>query len=304
MYSLTVKMHTELARGSGGVSMKALKILFNVLILSFAFLYTIQGTEAKTLHFAVAADVHYSVEQNKDNKNYSDGAKALGGFVSRMNENNYDFVVFDGDNVVKSNEQNLKAFLQVVQNIKTPYYLVAGNRDTHKISGVAKPEYLKLVSRYNKNQKKAEMSYYFYPNSDIIAIVLDGVSTGMPSTHGVFNQKNLKWLDSVLEKNKNKKAIIFQHVPYYEPCDKPSYEILEKAEYTAVLRKHQNVFMIVSGHYHKDFRITDDYGVTHISVPALFEQPYNYTEIYVDYSKKPFSPMQDVRIHTTLKPAV
>lgn len=284
--------------------MRALKLLFNILILSAAFLYTLQSTEAKTLNFAVAADVHYNAEQNRDNKNYTNGAKALSGFVSRMNENNYDFVVFDGDNVSKSNLQNLKSFLTVVKDIKTPYYIVAGNRDTHKISGIAKPEYLKLINEYNKNQRNTEMSYYFYPNSDIIAIVLDGVSTGMPSTHGVFNQKNLKWLDNILEKNKNKQAIIFQHVPYYEPCDKPAYEILEKAEYTAILRKHKNVLMIVSGHYHKDFRITDEYGVTHISVPALFETPYNYTEINVNYNKKPFKPIQDIKIETVLKPAV
>lgn len=280
------------------------KTIFNSFVFLFIFLCVSQCTEAKNLKFAVAADVHYSDEQTADNKNYTNGAKALNGFVSRMNENDYDFVVFDGDNIAKSKPQTLKAFLSIVKNIKAPYYLVPGNRDTHKISGMAKPEYNKIVNTFNKNQKKKGMSYYFYPNSDIIAIVLDGVSTGMPSTHGIFNQKNLKWLDKVLEKNAKRQAIIFQHVPYYEPCEKPSYEILEKAEYTAVLRKHKNVIMIVSGHYHKDFKTTDDYGVTHISVPALFEEPYNYTEINVDYDKKPFQPIQNLKIETTLKPAV
>lgn len=284
--------------------MTFLKTIFNSFVLLLIFFCAVQCSYAKSLKFAVAADVHYSDEQTSDSKNYTNGAKALNGFVSRMNENDYDFVVFAGDNIAKSKPQTLKAFLSVVKNIKTPYYLVPGNRDTHKISGMAKPEYNKIINTCNKHQKKMEMSYYFYPNSDIIAIVLDGVSTGMPSTHGVFNQKNLKWLDKVLEKNDKRQAIIFQHVPYYEPCDKPSYEILEKAEYTAVLRKHKNVIMIVSGHYHKDFKITDDYGVTHISVPALFEEPYNYTEINVDYDKKPFQPIQNLKIKTTLKPAV
>lgn len=283
--------------------MRVSKILFKTLLVFSAFCIS-QSLEAKTLHFAVTADVHYSVEQDKNNKNYTNGAKALSGFVSRMNENKYDFVVFDGDNISKSNEQNLRSFLNTVKSIKKPYYIVAGNRDVHKISGLAKPEYLKLIEKYNKNQRKSAMSYYFYPNNDIIAIVIDGVSSGMPSTHGVFNQKNLKWLDNVLEKNSNKSAIIFQHVPYYEPSDKLSYQILEKAEYTAVLRKHKNVLMIVSGHYHKEFKTVDDYDVTHISVPALFEEPYNYTEITVSYDKKVFQKMKNVKIETISKPAI
>lgn len=81
-----------------------------------------------------------------------------------------------------------------------------GNHDTHKISGLTKEEYAKIVHEYNKTQKKAATSYYFYPSADIIAIVLDNVSSGMPSTHGMYNDKTLKFLDETLSKNKNKKS--------------------------------------------------------------------------------------------------
>lgn len=278
--------------------MRRLKLLFNIVLIISALFIFANTANSKTLTFAVTSDINYLCDDENNT-----GAKVLDGFISRMQETKYDFIVFNGDNIKKSKPQHLIAFLKRIRAISTPYYLVMGNNDVHKISGISKPEYLQLVHKYNKNQK-AQTSYYFYPAPGIIAIVLDGVSTGMPSNHGVFNKKTLQWLSQVLEKNKNKQAIIFQHVPYYEPVDIPEYEILEKAEYAAVLRRHNNVALIVSGHYGKDYEIKDDYGVTHISVPSLSKEPYYFTEIDFSYDKFPLCKVRNINIRRVLRPAV
>ncbi len=283
--------------------MKSLKFLFNTIAVLVCLFLLSNASYSKTLNFAIASDAHYLKDPAVNSSLYA-APKALRGFVDRVNEKNYDFVIFLGDNIDKSNEETLQAFLKTTKKIKTPYYLVMGNHDVHKISGLDKKEYNLIVSKENKYQKKAENSYYFYPSSDVIVIVLDSVSSGMPSGHGVFSSKTLKWLDEVLSKNKNKKALIFQHIPYYAPYEKPEYEILEKPEYKAVISRHDNILAIFSGHYHKESLYKEDNGIYHICVPALSLEPYLYTEIELKYDKVPLLKGKNFKLDGKTLPAI
>ena len=128
-------------------------IFFKALLL---FVMASPATFAKTLNFAIVSDVHY---QNTSGVEQTESAKALDGVISRINESKYDFVVFLGDNIEKSKKQELESFLKKVQNIKSPYYLVMGDKDVHKISGLDKRDYIKIVAQYNKNQKKTGNNY-------------------------------------------------------------------------------------------------------------------------------------------------
>ena len=284
-----------------------MKIFNKICLLLFVFIFYSSFTsfvDAKTIHFAVASDVQY-LQQSTDDKSIENKTPLiLKYFVKRVNENDYDFVVFLGDNIAKSNLNNLNGFLKIVKDIKPSYYLVLGNQDAHKISGIDKKVYLETVSKVNKNQKKPESSYYFCPTSDVIVIVLDNVSSGMPSNHGVFTQRTLKWLDETLTKHENKKAIIFQHVPYLPPYDKESYEILEKNNFRAILSNHDNVLAVFGGHYRMEGIKKDDKGITHINAPALSISPYNYMDIVLTYDKKPFSKAKNFKIDGDLKPAI
>lgn len=281
--------------------MKKIKLLF----LSAIFILSAVCTDAKTIRFAVASDIHYSPIKYEDSaRDISNAAKALGGFVNRVNENNYDYVIFLGDSIDKSKPESLLGFFKTIKNLNTPYYMVLGNHDVHKVSGMTKQEFLDIVSKHNPNQKKAQGSYYFYPTPDVVVIILDGASSGMPSSHGIFNQETLKWFDETLTKNKDKTAIVFQHFPYVPPFDSPTHEILEKNEYRAVINRHDNIFMICSGHYHKESVHKDEKGVYHISAPALFIPPYDYQEIDVSYDKKPFEKAKNFSLDGRQKPSI
>lgn len=275
---------------------KKLLTIFTIMIALFCQ----NSTQAKTLNFAIASDIHY--------KTSADGntiqEKALNGFIDRVNENNYDFVIFLGDNIDKSKKKELESFLHKIKSIKSPYYLVMGNKDVHKISGLDKNDYLAIVSKQNKYQKRATNNYIFKPTTDITVIVLDSVSSGMPTNHGIFSAKTLSWLDNTLEKNKRKKVLIFQHVPYLPPYEKEGYDILEKQEYKAILSKHKNILAVISGHYHKEGFAYDGSNVAHYCAPALSEQPFYYVEGKIQYTKPLIFKGRNFKIDGIVKPAI
>ena len=134
------------------------KIILTIFALFFT-LFSQSVAESKTINFAIASDIHYKTS----NDGNTIQEKALNGFIDRVNENNYDFVIFLGDNIDKSKEKELDAFLKKIKTINTPYYLVMGNKDVHKISGLDKKVYLAEVSKHNKYQKNATNNYTFKP---------------------------------------------------------------------------------------------------------------------------------------------
>lgn len=277
--------------------MKFLK-LFAILILSFAALQA----NAKTIRFAMVADAHYNQYVTSGKK--GNATKALRCFVQRMNEQKPDFVMFLGDNIDKSKPQILKSFLADIKPIKRPYYILTGNRDTYKYSGLSREEFADIVSEYSPYQKKYSSNYVFYPTFDIAAVMVDSTSLGMPGEHGYFADNTLKWLDETLTKNKNKKVILFQHVPLIPATEIESHTILNEKEYKDVINKHNNIIMIASGHYHQFGAVQDDKGIYHIDVPELFEAPYEYVMMEITYDKKPFGKAQNFKFDPVIKQAL
>jgi predicted phosphodiesterase len=250
---------------------------------------------AKTIRFSVVSDINYEISAKKSSETIRP-ALILDGFAGRMNEENYDFVVFLGNSIVKSKKEHLTGFLNAVKKIKKPYYIVIGNNDSYKYSGVNREDFAKIISNNNRFQKRYKSNYYFYPTPDIIAVFLDSTSMGMYGRHGYFSDDTLKWFDNVLAKNKDKKAIVFQHVPILEPSDNSALNIINKKDYEAVLNKHNNVLSIISGHYRQFGMKQDGKGIYHISVPALSDKPYEYLVIEITYDKPVFSPTRNYSV--------
>lgn len=284
--------------------MKHIRIVCLTLVLAILLGNSCNKADAKEINIAVASDIHLSKTESNGKRDLSNSYKALTGFVKRTKENDYNFVMFTGDVIDKSTPINAQYFFETIKGIDTPYYMVIGNHDAHKIAGMTKKEYLEIISANNPHQKKAKSSYYFYPTNDVIAIVIDGASSGMPCSHGIFNPDTLKWLDELLTKNKDKKAIIFQHFPLVEPSVAPSHDILNKNEYKAIINKHDNILIITSGHYHKEAYQKDENGIAHLSAPALYEAPYYYVHIKISYDKHPFSKAKNFKIWAEEKPAI
>lgn len=276
--------------------MKHIKYLLVLFLMCISL-----SANAKTLNFALVSDVHYEI--NSGTK-LTTSQKALEGFVARINEGDYDFVVFLGDNIDRSRKEVLESFLNTVKNLKVPYYIVLGDTDAHKISGLTKQEFMEIVKKKNSNQTSISPSYTFSPASGIECIVLDGTSSFMPSNHGIFTDKTLEWYDKTLKKNKDKPVFVFQHVPYEEPYDDESHNILDKYQYKYILDKHDNIFLIASGHYHKGAFMTDKKGINHISAPALSVSPFQFLDVKIKYTKYPFAKPKNLNIDGQIREAL
>lgn len=258
--------------------------------LSFLILFLLQNAVcADTIEFAQISDVHYSFE-NKILDKYLY-------FLSLSIKKKYpDFAIFLGDNVDKSKEENVIAFMRAIHSIKTPYYLVLGKKDAYSFNGIEKNDYLDIVTTFNRNQDDKKSYYYFKPNNDIVCVVLDDTSDFVPSNHGEITDEQIKWLDELLTKYPKKLFMIFHHSPIIPPREEYKLSMLNTENYTKVLNKHNNIILISSGHYHQESIQEDEKGVRHISAPAFKDIPHAYQLIKVMYDMKTYKSPKDVQI--------
>ena len=91
---------------------------------------------------------------------------------------------------------------------------------------------------------------------------MDGAKQYFKSTNGYYNKDELLWLDKTLEQNKNEKVIILQHFPILNNSSK-WLETAKIEEYNEILSKHNNVKVIISGHYDKNIQIKEN-NISHI----------------------------------------
>ncbi len=269
-----------------------IKSFTKILLLVFALAILQNNVFAEVIEFAQVSDVHYSL----DNKSLD---KYLYFLSLSIKKKNPDFVVFLGDNVDKSNEEDVIGFMRSIHSINQPYYIVLGKSDTHKLNGLEKEIYIDIVTTFNRNQNDNSKYYYFKPNHDIIGVVLDDTSDFAKSMHGEIPDEQIEWLDKLLTKYPKKLFIIFQHSPLIPPRIEYKLSMLNTEKYENMLKKHSNVILISSGHYHQDSEIQDDNGVRHISAPAFKDLPHSYQLIKIIYDKNTYKTPKDAEVIVT-----
>ena len=191
---------------------------------------SVQTVNADVLEFAQVSDVHYSIS----NKSLDKYLFFLSSSIKRQDP---DFVIFLGDNVDKSVEDDVISFMRAIHPIRTPYYIVLGNNDAHRLSGIEKTEYLDIVSAFNRYQKSNDSYYYFKPNRDFVCVVLDSNPDFAPSKHGGISSEQLKWLENLLIKYPKKLFIIFHHCPLLPPREDYALSMLDTENYENILKK-------------------------------------------------------------------
>ncbi|MEI8377430.1 MAG: metallophosphoesterase [bacterium] len=256
------------------------KIFLCIVVLFFAStLYA----NALCVRIAQLTDVH--IGPKDDEKTATSIDKLNAAIKSINNRNDIDVVVFTGDNIDKSNVKDLKTFCSIVRHLNKPYYVLLGNHDAYKVSGIPQEDYMKAIKATNrKNQKTIQQNFAFHVNKDIEAICLDGTTPNIPSSHGFFGEETIKWFKKTLAKNKNKKIVIFQHFPLIPPEEQRQLRLLEPEEEASILDNNRNIILIASGHYHIGAVNIDENGVYHISTPSLLMSA-QYRIIEIDYKK-------------------
>lgn len=252
-----------------------------ILLVGFA-----QKVSAENIKFIQIADSHLSADSE-----YSQ--KVLKSAVDDINnQTDVSFVIFTGDNINNPSEANLRAFVQIVNKLKVPYYLALGNHDVYKSKGMSKARYFEIVREGNIFYPQRRPNYEFKKNGFVFLIV-DGAKEVIPGSTGYYRDDTLKWLDEKLEKYQKKSVVIFQHFPVIYPDGVDSqlktHKTYRVEDYKDVLAKHNNVLAIITGHFHTNSESMEN-GVYHISSPSVLALPQSYKVIDI-VTTKDFSPI-------------
>ena len=274
-----------------------------ILILFLFFIFAAVPVLAKSVEFAVVSDSHLIPSEHPTL--FTDSEKKLIFTVESINKNkDIEFVVFLGDCIDKSNMESLQSFMNIVQNLNKPYYIVFGNHDAYSLSGVPKEDFSAFIHDYNKRQPKEDTSFYFKASKDAYGLVVDGSSYVMPGKHGRYLPDVLQEIEKLFKYKKKSMIFIFQHFPLIPPNDNESHYTLDTEPYLALIKKYKNIVLIASGHFHYKNMIIDENGIYHISAPALGSRASSngsgcYEVIRVDYQKTFFSKPHDITVTVT-----
>ncbi|RAI15227.1 MAG: hypothetical protein DKM22_05060 [Candidatus Melainabacteria bacterium] len=255
---------------------------------------------AKELKIIQITDSHFAtLGQGYSERDVSDSQSVLEKTIEDINTiKDKDFVIFTGDNIDKSNKDELESFLKIANKLNCPYYIVIGNHEVFKFQHFSKKDYMKTVRKYSKNCR-AKNPNYIFEKKGIAFFVVDGAKEMIPGAAGYFREDTLRQLDKNLKKyeKKGKNVVIFQHFPIVPPYYNRTHATFDVDGYKNILEKHSNVIAIVSGHYHANGEKLED-GVYHISTPSLLEYPHNYKVIEIKTQKN-----HKPRIYTQLRHA-
>ena len=240
---------------------KALLILFSLFFFSSQIF-------AKEVKFAFLTDISL----NNSNSDY------LKETIKELNEmKDVDFVVFGGNNLDSAKFQYLKTFLGIVKNLNKKAYVLMGSNDLYANDGMDKDLYLLKTSKALKNHSKKPN--YVFKKNDYIFVVMDGAKQYFKSSNGYYSTAELKWLDKTLTKYKNDNVIILQHFPI--TLSKSMWlQTAKVEEYIDVLRKHNNVKVMVSGHY--DTNLEEKFGNINVILTENYSKNHAYKIIELD----------------------
>lgn len=271
------------------------KIMF--LFVTSAMLLT-QCADAKSVKFIQITDSHFSTNPSTyTQRDVSESEKSLQNAIKDINTiKGIDFVAFTGDNIDQANAKDLELFLKTANKLNVPYYIVIGNHEVFKSHDFDKKEYLKTVKKFSKSYKPNKPNYVF-EKKGFVFLVVDGAKEVIPGASGYYKKDTLTWLDKTLSKYKNRDVVILQHFPIVEPYYNRSHTTYNIKDYEAVIKKHDNVIAIFSGHYHANAENKKD-GIYHVSTPSLVEAPHNYKIVEIISKDK-----KDCQIYTQLRHA-
>jgi len=236
-----------------------------------------------TLKFAQLSDVHLDINgKNKNRRMLGSSKDLLKDAINQVNYiNNLDFVIFSGDQINSPRKDDLLEFIKITNNLKVPWYYALGNHDVGVLSSFNKKKYFSIVKEAN-SYIKADKSYYsFKPKKGYLVIVMDPIIDNRITANGYVDKQQLKWLDEQLSQNLNSKVIIVEHHPIVEPFESKGHKIINSEEYLDVLKSHNNVIAVLSGHYHAT-KIKKRGNIVFVSTPSLAEYPNAFRVITIN----------------------
>ena len=264
--------------------------LFNAIVtlcLTCVMLWGLQAySDCTNLKFAQVSDVHFMQDSpNTTFKMIGESPRLLDDAIEQINEySDIDFTIFTGDQIDKSFEKELRAFLPHLQNLNTPWYVAFGNHDRCVGGYLTTLVYLDMVRNANPDFKFKKGYYSFVPKKNYKVIVLDNIITNEITSNGFIDEEQLKWLKKELDASKSDIVLIFMHVPVVEPFASPNHKMRNASVLKQLIESYDNPIGVFQGHYHAA-KITQHGNVLYVSSPALVSYPNAFRVVTVENYK-------------------
>ena len=167
--------------------------------------------------------------------------------VNAVNAEKPDIVIHTGDVSHNSLAEEYSAARDILDTLTAPYHVLAGNKDTRHLLRSAFHDHGYLA----QNDSFIQYSLEQYPTR---LIVLDTIKEG--DSKGEFCQQRLTHLQTMLEDDSTRPALIFMHhSPYVvdEIPDPWQFHNWQEVEALAeLLSKHENIQQVYCGHVHRN----------------------------------------------------
>ena len=230
---------------------------------------------------AQITDTHITVPENKNGDCYVK-IDALQKCVLQINglDTLPDIVIHTGDVSHNGHIDEYKLAKSVMDELKVPYLITAGNRDS--ITNLI--EEFDLRSNESINQQCLQYS------ADIASYRLISVDTSSQNSNlGCLNFPKLAHLDNLLRQKPHCPTIIFMHHPPInlsnsEPPEHEYENIRMIKNFSEIVDRHPQIITFLCGHLHRAFS-------SHINASPLMVMPPLSRKLYrggeIDHSKVP-----------------
>lgn len=230
----------------------------------------LSDTGAKLYSFGAISDVHIP---------YTTGEADLINTLNYFNsETDAEFICISGDLADNGTDTQLAQFKSIVEaNSKIPVYVSAGNHDAYDSSRNLRVD--TAVSASMQTYTGNPLYYSFERGNDVFIFV--GVC------EGTFSKAELQWLYEILERCRNRRCFLYQHVFAYEGCGNIyglyDYNLTGNDRYTVFksLLKHYHNIIWFHGHSHTMFH-GQEFGMT-----ANYDNAFGCHSIHVPSNAVP-----------------
>jgi 3',5'-cyclic AMP phosphodiesterase CpdA len=276
----------------GGISLAATTVALNFGSKVFA---ASSKTPFGSVQFAVITDPHVDIRGTNAIKMSSISLDCVQKTVEALNmEKDLSFVMVTGDLLQDGEWENARAIKKELDQLKAPYYVLAGNHDYDPIlpkkhrEGFTYMTIEEFVEFFKGHGYDDSLQRYYAlqikPGLRVIALDAE-LPLDPKSWAGVVPAEQLEWLDKQLADHPNDLNLVCLHHNFVTWSDdelkggpKQRFCIENAAEVREVLAKHSTAAPVaISGHRHIGLNYKELNGVNYFIAPALNSHPMRYT---------------------------
>ncbi|MCM8809449.1 MAG: metallophosphoesterase [Candidatus Omnitrophica bacterium] len=210
------------------------------------------------------SDIHYKSEgiSKIPERNTKFGFEFLKRVIRRIKDEKIDVIIISGDiiddslsHTAQEDYLEIKNFLESLDDKKI--LIAPGNHDLE-------PERFKnFFGQYKFCVLGDFLLYVFYDN------YLEGEICKR-------DYQEIENFEKIIKENSGKKIIVIQHNLVFPKIESDyPFNILE-SEKIHSFYKENNVFLSISGHYHKGLNLVNQDGIYYFTIPAICEEPFKY----------------------------